>query len=250
MRLCANLSLLFADRPLPDRIVAAAIAGFAGVEAQLPYDDPAPVLRDALARAGVPMVSLNAPPPNWAGGPRGFAAIPGGEARFRTDLRRAVRVAEALGAPMVHLMAGEAEGAAARAAFLANLAHAAAAHPGLTFLLEPLNPHDRPGYFLSDLGQALDVVAEVGAPNLRLLFDAYHVQRLGLGLLPAWDRARAQVAHVQIAQAPGRHEPEAAVWAPFRDRLRADGYGGWVSAEYHPRGRTEDGLRWMRGWAG
>lgn len=245
-RLCANLSMLFADRPLLDRVGAARAAGFEGVEVPFPTDVPAPALLGRLDAARLPFVLLNCPPPNYAGGPRGFAAVPGLEERFRTDVRRTLRLGAALGAEHVHVMAGAAEGPEARATFVANLRWAAEAAPGRSLTIEPINREDLPGYFLADFGLALEVLAEVGAPNLRLQFDAWHAARITGDVLGAWDRCRPHVAHVQVAGA-GRHEPDDPA---FLDRLDADGFRGWVSAEYHPRGRTEDGLGWMKGRPG
>lgn len=250
-RFSANLSMLFAERPFLDRFAAARAAGFQGVEVLFPYDRPVPHMLERLDAAGLAMVLINCPPPNYAagpaGGPRGFAAVPGAEERFRHDFRRAARYAAALRARHLHVMAGVAEGPTARAAFVANLAWAAAAAPLQSLTIEPINRHDMPGYFLADFGLAVDILAEVGAPNLQLQFDAYHAHRITGDVPGTWDAVGARVAHVQVAGHPGRHEPlGGAIDHPaFFDRLDADGYAGWVSGEYHPRGRTEDGLGWL-----
>lgn len=248
----ANLSMLFADRPLIERFGAARAAGFSAVEVQFPYDADAAAMAGELSRLELELVVINGPPPNYAGGPRGFAAIPGGAERFRHDLRRAARYAGALGARHLHLMAGAAEGAAARAALVENLAHAAAALPGQSLVIEPINRGDIPGYFLADYGLAMEVIAEVGAANLGLQFDAYHAHRITGDVIGTWERVRPAVVHVQIAGAPGRHEPEGGEidYPAFVERLAADGYAGWVGAEYNPRGRTEEGLGWMATLAG
>lgn len=247
-RFCANLTMLFTELPFLDRIAAARAAGFGAVEVLFPYDDPAPAILDRLDRAGLPLVLLNCPPPNYAGGPRGFAAVPGLEDRFRSDFRRAARYAGALGARLVHVMAGAAEGEDARATFARNLAWATAAAPTLTITIEPINRHDMPGYFLSDYALAREIIAGVGAPNLRLQFDAYHAQRITGDAMATWGAVRDLVAHVQVAGVPGRHEPEGGEidYPAFFARLDAEGYAGWVSGEYRPRGRTEDGLGWIR----
>jgi hydroxypyruvate isomerase len=244
--------MLFCDRPLIERIGAARAAGFEGVEIQFPYDTDAAALAAEIARHGLVLTVINGPPPNYAGGERGFAAVPGGEARFAHDFRRAARYARALGARHLHLMAGAAEGAAARAALVANLRHAVAAAPGQSLVIEPINRHDMPGYFLADFDLALEIIAEIGAPNLRLQFDAYHAHRITGDVLGTWGRCRPAVAHVQIAGFPGRREPEGGEidWEGFFARLEADGYDGWIGAEYTPRGRTEDGLGWLTARAG
>jgi hydroxypyruvate isomerase len=242
-RFCANLTLLFTELPFLERFAAAKAAGFEAVEVLFPYDDPAPQILDRLDATRLPLALINCPPPNYAGGPRGFAAIPGQEDRFRSDFRRAARYAATLDARHLHVMAGAAEGPEARAAFVRNLAWAAGAAPTLSLTIEPINRGDMPGYFLSDYALALDILREVGAPNLRLQFDAYHAQRITGDVPGTWEAVRAQVAHVQVAGYEGRHEPDDPA---FLLRLDADGYKGWVSGEYVPRGRTEDGLGWMR----
>lgn len=247
-RFAANLSMLFKEYPFLERFEAAADAGFEGVEVLFPYDDAATEIVRRLGRAGLPLVLINTPPPNWTGGERGFAAIPGGEARFRKDFDRALRFAQVLKASHLHVMAGAAEGPEARATYLANLRWAAARAPKQRLTIEPINRTDMPGYFLSDFREALEIVAEVGAPNLRLQFDAYHAQMIHGDVLGLWELCAPQVVHVQVAGVPGRHEPVTGEidYPAFFAALDASGYGGWVSGEYKPAGRTEDGLAWIR----
>lgn len=248
-RFCANLTWLFTELPFLDRFGAAKSAGFDAVEVLFPYDCPAPEILDRLAVNDLTLALINGPPPNYAGGASGFPAIPGGEERFRHDFRRAARYAKALGARILHVMAGVAEGPAARAAYVGNLRWAAAQVPGQVLTIEPINPHDMPGYFLADYDLALSVLAEVGAPNLRLQFDAYHAHRITGDVPATWARVAPFVAHVQVAGHPGRHEPAGGEidYPAFFAALDAAGYAGWVSGEYAPRGRTEDGLGWMGG---
>jgi len=248
-RFAANLTTMFPELPLAERFGAAASAGFRGVEVLFPYDLPVPLMLDLLATNGLTLVLMNAPPPNYADGPRGFAAIPGGQDRFRHDFRRALRHGRALGARALHLMAGVAEGAAARAVFVANLRWAAAEAAQMTLTIEPINRDDLPGYFLADFDLALAVLAEVGAANLRLQFDAYHAHRITGDVPGTWARCRAMVAHVQVAGYPGRHEPMGGEidYPAFFAALDRDGYAGWVSGEYGPRAGTVAGLGWMRG---
>jgi hydroxypyruvate isomerase len=241
-RFCANLTRLFTELPFLDRFGAAKAAGFEAVEVLFPYDDPVPDILDRLDRTGLPLALINCPPPNYTGGPRGFAAVPGAEDRFRTDFRRAARYAATLGAHHLHVMAGAADGPEARATLIANLRWAASAAPKLSLTIEPINRHDMPGYYLADYGLALDVLREVGAPNLHLQFDSYHAQRITGDVMGTWDLVRPHVVHVQVAGYGTRHEPDDPA---FLAGLDADGYGGWVSGEYIPKGRTEDGLGWM-----
>ncbi len=246
-RFAANLSWLFADRPLIARIAAARAAGFDGVEILFPYDEPAAAIAEAARLARMPVVLINCPPPNWTGGARGHAAVPGGEAQFEKDFDRALRFARVLGAAHLHLMAGEAAGPAARATYVRNLRWAAARAPGQSLTIEPINRTDMPGYFLADFDEALAILDEVAAPNLQLQFDAYHAQMIHGDAAGLWRRCAARVAHVQVAGMPGRHEPAGGDidYPSFFRLLDRTGYTGWVSAEYRPAGTTEAGLAWL-----
>ncbi|MCB1329874.1 MAG: TIM barrel protein [Maritimibacter sp.] len=246
-RFAANLTFLFRELPFLDRFEAAAEAGFKGVEVLFPYDDAAAEITRRLRAFDLDLVLINAPPPNWAGGERGFAAVPGLSERFRHDFRRALRFAEALGARHLHLMAGKAQGLVARKTFIDNLAWAAAQAPGASLTIEPINPVDMPGYFLDDFDLAAEILDAVGAPNLSLQFDMYHAQMITHDGMAVWDKHRARVKHVQIGGVPGRGEPVKGEidYPSFFDRLDAEGYRGWVSGEYNPVGRTEEGLGWM-----
>lgn len=242
----ANLTMLFTELPLLERFGAAKSAGFDAVEVLFPYDASAADLLDRLALNQLTLVLINCPPPNYTEGPRGFAAIPGGQARFQHDVKRSLRYAKALGAQHLHLMAGVASGPEAKATYIENLRWAAATAPGQSLTIEPINPHDMPGYFLNDYDLAAEILDAVDAPNLHLQFDAYHAHRITGDVLGTWARMAGRVAHVQVAGFPGRHEPNGGEidTKAFFARLDADGYTGWVSGEYNPKGRTGDGLGW------
>jgi 2-dehydrotetronate isomerase len=243
----ANLTFLFRELPFLDRFEAAAEAGFSGVEVLFPYDDAAGEITRRLSANGLAMVLINAPPPNWAGGARGFAAVPGGSERFRHDFRRAMRFAEALGAQHLHLMAGKAQGVVARRTYVDNLAWAAAQAPAMSLTIEPINPTDMPGYFLNDFDMAAEILDEVDAPNLGLQFDMYHAAMITGDGMAVWEAHGHRAHHIQVGGVPGRHEPLAGEvdYPAFFARLDAEGYEGWVSGEYNPAGRTADGMGWI-----
>ncbi|MCC5972772.1 MAG: TIM barrel protein [Rubellimicrobium sp.] len=246
-RFAANLTTLFTELPFLDRFAAAKAAGFEGVEVLFPYEHPAPEILKRLAMTGQTLVLINCPPPNYTGGTAGFAAVPGDEARFRHDFRRAARYARALGARHLHIMAGVAEGPAALDTYVGNLRWAAAEAPRQSLTIEPINGHDMPGYFLQDYDLAMDVLRSVDAGNLRMQYDAYHAHRLTGDVGATWKKVRVRVAHVQVAGFPGRHEPAGGEidFPAFFARLDDDGYAGWVSAEYFPRQTTTFGLGWL-----
>ncbi|QFT58435.1 Hydroxypyruvate isomerase [Sulfitobacter sp. THAF37] len=249
MKFAANLSLLWPELPFLDRFDAAAAAGFDAVEILFPYDTPAPETQAALGRNGLSLILINAPPPNYTGGPRGFAAQPDAVDRFRHDMRRAFRYATALGVPMIHVMAGEAQGDAARATFIENLRWAATEAPkGISLTIEPLNPVAMPGYFLNDYALAAEILAAVAAPNVALQYDSYHAQMIHGDAVAVLDAYRDIIAHVQIGDSPDRSAPGSGEvdFDQLFARLEATEYQGYVSGEYHPGGPTEKTLNWTK----
>lgn len=246
-KFAANLTYLFTELPMPQRFAAARRAGFDGIEILFPYDLAAKELARAALSTGMEFVLMNTPPPNWAGGPRGFAAEPGNEARFRGDFDRALRYGQALRVRHLHVMAGKAEGEAARRTLVENLKWACARAPQTSLTIEPMNQTDMPGYFLNCFDLAAEIIDEVGAPNLGLQFDAYQAQMIHGDALEIWARHAARVRHIQIAGCPGRHEPRPGDidFAAFFRAVDASGYDGWVGAEYIPLTSTEAGLRWL-----
>lgn len=248
----ANIAFMFAERPFLERIDAAKASGFDHVECHFPYEFPVEALKARLAAAGVTLTGLNTRPGD---GPAdwGRAGLPGREADFGRDFDEAVAYATALGASAIHVMAGvvsPAERDAALATYVANLRAAAraVAGTGLTLLLEPLNSRDRPGYLVSRSDHIAEIIDRIGEPNVKLLFDVYHVQIMEGDLTRRLERHRDIIGHVQIAAVPSRAEPdEGEVSLPgIFAALQAIGYRGLVGLEYKPRGRTEDGLGWMR----
>ncbi|NNK17130.1 MAG: TIM barrel protein [Sulfitobacter sp.] len=249
MKFAANLTFLWAELPYLDRFNAAADAGFEAVEILFPYDNPAKETQRALTSNGLQMVLLNAPPPNYTGGQRGFAAQPDMVARFRHDIQRAYRYAEALGVSFVHVMSGEAEGAAAKQTFVDNLRWAAENAPEeLTLTVEPLNQIAMPGYFMSDYGLAADVLEAVAAPNVALQYDSYHAQMIHGDAVAVYEQYSDLTGHIQIGDTPRRGVPGSGDvdFATLFDRIESSGYDGWISAEYHTDGRTADTLNWMK----
>jgi hydroxypyruvate isomerase len=245
-RLSANLGLLWPDAPLLARIDSAAGAGFRAAELHWPYDTPAAEVRDACARRGLELLALNTPRGDGPGD-FGLAAVPGRCAEFRAGFVKAATYARDADAAFVHVLAGNADDPErVRETLLNNLAWAAAEAPDLTLLLEPMNRRDRPGYFYARPEQAAAVIDAVGAPNLALLFDAYHAGMEGIDVIAAVTAHLPRVAHVQIAAVPSRAEPDEGdldCWAVLAalDRL---GYAGWIGCEYNPRGATDAGLKW------
>ena len=249
-RFAANLGYLFTEHPMLERVGAAASAGFRGIELQFPYEVPASAMKAEIDRHRLTILGLNTPP-GGREGEFGLAAVPGREKDWELVFGKALDYIAAIGGSAVHCLAGKVEPnqrPAADRVFGANLSRAAdlAAAKKITLLIEPINPRDRPGYFLNHLEHAADVIAKVGKANVRIQFDFYHMQIVGGDLIHRLEQYLPVIGHLQCGAVPSRHEPdegEISYRALFEavDRL---GYRGWIGAEYRPRKTTEEGLGW------
>jgi hydroxypyruvate isomerase len=251
-RFSANLSWLFTEVPFLERFGEAARAGFEAVEFAFAYDTPERAIADRLAEHPLDCVLINAPPGDYAAGERGIAALPGREKEFAASFAKALRYAAALRCPRIHVMAGLVPDAErrteARATFIANLRDAcqAARAQGVTVLIESLNPRDVPNYLFSTVSEAHAIREAVGAPNIKAQMDLYHTQLVEGDLATKLERWLPHIGHVQIAGAPGRHEPDVGEinYAWLLRRVDALGYEGWVGCEYRPLTTTAAGLSW------
>jgi hydroxypyruvate isomerase len=253
-RLAANLSTLFRERAFLERFAAARRAGFRAVEYQYPYDFKAEDVAAAAREAGVQVVLHNTPPGDAQRGEHGTACLPGREERFRDDLERAITYAQAAGCPSLHCLAGvtpqDAGAGQAHATYVANLKYASdrLRRDGMRALIEPLSARTLAGYFLTGSAQAARVLDDVGASNVCLQYDMFHMQLLEGNLAATVERLLPRIGHMQLADAPGRDEPgHGEINFDFLlahiDRL---GYSGWVGCEYNPRGDTVEGLKWAQ----
>lgn len=255
-RFAANVSVLFTEVPFLDRFAAAAAAGFPGCEMQFPYAHPSEVVADKMAMAGLTPALFNAPPGDWAAGERGLAAVPGREDEFKASIEVAIKYADMMECPRVHVMAGivaENQWDEALDTYLDNLAYAAAElhAEGIKCLIEPISPGAMPGYFLTRPDDALQAIDAIGHKNLFVSYDIYHAQQTQGGLTDFIESHLDRIAHVQIAGVPGRNEPDQLGEVNYRylfDLLDGCGYAGWVGCEYKPRGKTEQGLKWAKEW--
>lgn len=249
-RFSANLGFLWNDRPLPDAIRAAKTAGFEAVECHWPYETPAEDVRLALAETGLVMLGLNTRRGDVNAGDNGLSALFGREAEARAAIDEAVEYAIAIGTPNIHVMAGFATGKDAHETFVTNLAYACekAAAANITILIEPLNHYDAPGYFLGTTAQAVEIISEVGAANLKLMFDCYHVQLMEGDLSNRLKSLLRVIGHIQFASVPDRGSPDHGEinYAHVFSLLDDIGYEQPVGAEYKTSGNTDATLGWLK----
>jgi hydroxypyruvate isomerase len=255
-RFAANLSMLFTEAPLLERFERAARAGFRTVEIQFPYELPAGAIREQLSRHRLALVLHNLPAGDWAAGDRGIACDPERRDEFRAGVARAIDYATTLGVTRLNALAGRpgagVDDALTRRTLVDNLRFASRAlgEAGLRLLVEPVNRFDVPGFWLDTTAKAISVLDEVGADNAFLQYDVYHAQRSEGELAATLERLLPRIAHVQVADNPGRHEPGSGEidYRFLFAHLRRIGYRGAIGCEYKPAAATEAGLGWLA-WA-
>ena len=258
LQLSANLSFLFTDSPFDERFARATGAGFRGVEYMFPYAFDAQELSRLLREYRLQQVLHNLPAGDWHAGERGIACLPGREDQFRAGVEQGIAYARELGCPQVNCLAGgppdDAPQAAIKATLTSNLRHAArrlATH-GIRLLIEPINSRvDIRGFWLDTPTKALAPIAELGEENLWLQYDIYHAQVMEGDLARTIEANIGRIAHFQLADNPGRHEPGSGeINYPFLFALlRRLGYRGWLGCEYKPLlADTDRGLAWAREW--
>ncbi len=253
-KFAANLTMLFNEVPFLDRFAAAASAGFDAVEFLFPYPYKAVELAQQLERHNLKLVLHNLPAGNWEAGERGIACLPARRAEFQEGVGRAIEYAKALDVPQLNCLVGiptaDVDRDTALATIVENLRFAATAlgREGIRLLVEPCNSYDIAGFALNRSAEALDVIAQVGSDNLYLQYDIYHMQRMEGELAATIKKHFAKIAHIQLADNPGRNEPGTGeIHYPFLfDLLDSLGYEGYIGCEYKPRTTTTEGLGWLR----
>ncbi|MFI8614218.1 hydroxypyruvate isomerase [Acidovorax sp. NPDC077693] len=251
-RFAANLSMLFTEVPFLDRFERASRAGFQAVEFLFPYAHTPEELRAQIDAHHLQIVLHNLPAGDWDVGERGIACHPDRIAEFRAGVARAITYAKALGVPQLNCLTGKApagvDAAVLRSTLVQNLRFAATElkAAGLRLLVEPINPFDIPGFYLTRTDQALAILDEVGADNAFVQYDIYHAQRTEGELAATLQKHLPRIGHVQVADNPGRHEPGTGEinYRYLFAHLDRIGYEGWVGCEYKPARTTEIGLGW------
>ena len=256
-RFAANLTMLFTEVPFMDRFALAAKAGFSAVEYLFPYAFDKKDLAAALQANGLQQVLHNLPAGNWDAGERGIACHPDRVDEFRAGVDKAIEYATALSCPQVNCLSGKLPAgvtpAQAHARLVANLKFATEKlnAAGIRLLIEPINTFDIPGFFLNRMDQAQAIIDEVGSDTLFIQYDLYHAQRVEGELAANAKKYLARIAHIQLADNPGRNEPGTGeINYPFLFKyLDSIGYTGWIGCEYKPATTTEAGLGWIKNLA-
>jgi hydroxypyruvate isomerase len=257
-KFAANLTMLFNEAPFLDRFAAAARAGFDAVEFLFPYPFAVSELAERLETNRLRLVLHNLPAGNWEAGERGIACLPDRVGEFQEGVGRAIEYAKALKVPQLNCLVGirpaGVDADRVRSTIVDNLRFAAAAlkREGIKLLVEPCNFYDIPGFALNRSKETLEVIREVDSDNLFLQYDIYHMQRMEGELAKTIEANLPRIAHIQLADNPGRNEPGTgeinyAFLFALLDRL---GYDGYIGCEYKPRTTTTEGLGWLQTIAG
>jgi hydroxypyruvate isomerase len=251
-KFAANLTMLYNEHAFLDRFAAAHADGFEAVEFLFPYAFPKEQIAETLHEHGLKQVLHNLPAGNWDAGERGIACLPGRTGEFQEGVGRAIEYATALACPRVNCLtrisAADTDPDRVRATLVENLKFAAneLEAAGIGLLIEPVNDKDIPGFWLNYADQAIALMDEIGSRNVFLQYDLYHQQRMSGELAATFRRLKDRIAHIQVADNPGRNEPcTGEINYPFLfDELDREGYIGWIGCKYRPRTTTSDGLGW------
>ena len=257
-KLAANLTMMFGEVAFLERFKAAADAGFEAVEYLFPFDYDAPLLKGQLRDHGLKQVLHNLPAGNWAAGERGIACLPDRVDEFKAGVDKTIAYANALDCDRVNCLAGKLpeglDAATARETFVQNLVYAAPRlrAAGIKLLIEPINTRDIPGFFLTGTRQAVEIIDTVGSDNLFVQYDIYHMQIMEGNLAPTIEKYLPRIAHMQLADEPGRHEPGTGAidFDSLLDFIDRAGYSGWIGCEYIPKAGTVEGLPWATRYLG
>jgi len=249
-KFAANLTMLFTERPFLERCAAARAAGFDAVEFLFPYAWPAQEIKALLTQHRLRLVLHNLPAGDWDAGERGIACLPDRTEEFRAGVARAIEYVTALEVPQLNCLIGKVPaGVDPRQideTVIENLRHAAAelARHGKRLVIEAINTYDIPGFYLHGTAQALRLIEQVGADNLLVQYDIYHMQRMEGEIAATLQKHLNRIGHVQLADNPGRHEPGTGElnWRFLFAHLDRIGYDGWIGCEYQPATTTEAGL--------
>ena len=250
----ANLSMLFGEHDFLGRFSAAANAGFAGVEYIGPYAFPKEQVAETLQANNLKQVLFNLPTGNWDGGERGIGCLPDRVGEFQDGVGKAIDYAKALGCTMINCLAGILPGDVTRrtgyTTLASNLSFAAKAlkQENILLIVEPINSYDIPGFLLNRSKEGIEVIDDVGSDNLKLQYDIYHMQRMEGELGATLTKLMPRIGHIQLADNPGRHEPGTGEinYTYLFKLIDSLGYGGWIGCEYKPKGKTVEGLGWIK----
>ncbi|PPR77484.1 MAG: Hydroxypyruvate isomerase [Alphaproteobacteria bacterium MarineAlpha2_Bin1] len=253
LKVSANISLLFTELPMLDRIKAASDNGFSGFELHFPYEIPIEDLIKVKEKTKMNVSIFNFPAGDFADGGPGIASISEREAHFRASVAEAKMYVEALKPYAINMLSGSplkySKKIFAKKIFLKNLIYAAQRFKDLNslILIEPINLYDRPNYLINTTLEAIEVIQKSQLRNVRVLFDIYHMHRMGEDIIKTIIKNFPYIGHIQIADYPGRNQPGTGKinFDEIFQTLKKLKYDKWIGAEYNPKSTTYHSLSWL-----
>lgn len=254
LQFAANLTMLFTEVPFMDRFSLAQKEGFRFVEYLFPYEYELDRLKEELSQNGLKQILFNLPSGNWAAGDRGIAADSARIEEFRAGVSVGIEYALGLGVNQVNCLAGKTVSGFSYeeqwSTLVENVRYAAKAlaDKKLNLVIEPINHFDIPGFFLNKTEQVVKLIDEVAMPNVFVQYDVYHAQREEGELTNTLRKHINKIAHIQIADNPGRHQPGTGEinYPHIFDTLERLGYQGYVGLEYIPQPGSTESLKWIK----
>jgi len=250
MVISVHLSYLLGFLPLEQRFPAARKLGFQAVEFPFPYAVPAPDYKRLLDDNHLVQISIGAPTSDYKAGEPGYSVTPALKGLFDESITTVIKYAKAIGRPLVHVFSGpRAPDVSADLAFETYCRNLASAYDrlhaeGLELGFEPINSTEFPGYFIDCLDLGLAAIARAERPGIKIILDVYHAHFNREDPIAFLRNQGKRVAHIQIADYPGRHEPGTGAidFNILFEALRAEEYTGSIGLEYIPTRSILEGV--------
>lgn len=253
LRYCVNLSMIYTEHPFLERFALAARGGFSAIEYHFPYEFAAKDIKSRLESLALTQVLFNLHPGNTSAGEWGTLSNPQRRDYFRRCLTEALELAVFFNCTRLNTMFGNRvlgiERNEQMNCAVENLSWAAplAAQAGVTLLIEPLNRTDFPDCLLHRTSEALEIIRQVEHAHVKLQYDVYHAQMMEGNLINTITTSLPVIEHIQIADAPGRHQPGTGEinYPAVLGALERLSYSGCVGLEYRPPNDSESSLAWL-----
>ena len=256
LNLAVNLSMIFTEVPLIERFALAKKHGFQAVEIQFPYELSIPHIQHQLELHQLELVLINVPAGDLMQGGNGLAGVPGQETEFALAVQKAMHYASQLSVPTVNILAGkqpvDADLLPCLQILAENLRFACDAFQDtdVTPVIEMINSTDMPRFLIQNLAQGQEMLEAVNHPALKLQYDCYHMAMMGEDVLQGLKENIDNIAHIQFADYPGRHEPHTAElhYDEIFKWIRNSSYLGYCGAEYKPSTSSSNSFSWLKAY--
>jgi hydroxypyruvate isomerase len=253
LRFDVNISFLLKEVPYLERFERAVQLGFGAVEFPWPGDENLAAIETRVHETGLKVVLMNIDAGDMAHGERGFLNDSSRKEWLRARALKAIEFAKQVGCPRLNALVGNSIPVRSREeqfdqvrenlAWIADLA----AMAEIEIVVEALNSFESPNYLLTNTRDTLALLSEVNRPNLKYQYDMYHMQRMEGNLIGTLREHIGWIGHIQIADAPERHEPGTGEihYPHVLTALDNLGYQGYIGLEYNPTRSSEESLAWL-----